>query len=131
VSAAAALQEAVVAALAGADGIAGVAPVFDGAPPAQPYPYVVLGDGLVLDWGTKTGAGQEHRVTIAIWDEAGRVGRLHALIAAAEGAMAALPRMLAGNRIVSVAHLRSRVLRPAKGPWAGMVEHRVRTVVAA
>jgi hypothetical protein len=35
---------------------------------------------------------------------------------------------LDGHRITSVAFLRSRVVRDADGPWAGIVEYRVRTL---
>jgi hypothetical protein len=92
------------------------------------FPYVVIGDGLSTDWSHKSGRGREHRLAITIWDEAGRAGRLHGLIGAVETAVEALPAALPNNRIVSVALLRSRILRPAGGPWAGMVEYRVRTL---
>lgn len=127
-SAAIELQAALVAALAAAPGIAGVAPVFDGAPPRQPFPYIVLGDGLSFDWSTKTERGREHRVALTLWDEAGRTARLQALIAAAETAVAALPPALPGHRIASMWLVRTRLARPATGPWAGLVEHRIRTV---
>jgi hypothetical protein len=128
VSAATELQAALVAALAAAPGIAGVAPVFDGAPPRQPYPYLVLGDGLQFDWSTKTEAGREHRVGLVIWDEAGRTTRLQALVAAAEAAVTGLGAMLPTNRIVSTFLVRTRLSRPVTGPWAGLVEYRIRTV---
>jgi hypothetical protein len=128
-SAAAEMQAALVTALADADGVHGVATgVFDGAPPRAAFPYVVIGDGLSTDWSHKSGRGREHRLAITIWDEAGRAGRLHGLIGAVETAVEALPAALPNNRIVSVALLRSRILRPAGGPWAGMVEYRVRTL---
>jgi hypothetical protein len=128
VSAATELQVALVAALSAAPGLAGVAPVFDGAPPRQPFPYLVLGDGLQFDWSTKTEAGREHRVGLVIWDEAGRTARLQALVAAAEAAVSGLAPALPTNRIVSTFLVRTRLSRPATGPWAGLVEHRIRTV---
>lgn len=128
-SAAAALQAAVVAALASAEGIAGVASgVFDGAPARAAFPYVVIGNGLVFDWSTKTTSGREHRVAVNLWDKGGRAARLHGLVAAVETAVAALPPDLPGHRIVGIMLVRSRILRPARGPWAGLVEHRVRTM---
>lgn len=127
-SAALELQAALVAALMGADGIAGVASgVFDGAPPRAAFPYVVIGDGLSFDWSTKTERGREHRLAVTAWDEAGRTARLGGLVAGIEAAVAALPATLPSHRIVSVAPVRSRILRTAGGPWAGLVEHRVRT----
>jgi hypothetical protein len=128
-SAAAEVQAALVAALVGAEGIADVAQgVFDGAPPRAAFPYIVIGDGVTLDWSHKTGRGREHRLAITIWDEAGRAARLHGLIGAVETAVEALPAALPHHRIASIALLRSRILRPAGGPWAGMIDYRVRTL---
>lgn len=128
-SAALELQAALVAALARADGIAGVASgVYDGPPPRAAYPYLVLGDGLSFDWSTKTERGREHLVAVTAWDEAGRTGRLQGLVAAIEQTVPALPPALPGHRIVTIVPVRSRILRTAGGPWAGLVEHRVRTM---
>ena len=128
-SAASELQAAVIAALAAADGIAGVASgVFDGPPARAAFPYVVIGDGLSLDWSHKTGRGREHRLGITIWDEAGRAARLHGLVGAVEAAIEALPRDLPGNCIVSIVLLRSRIVRTPGGPWGGLVEYRIRTL---
>jgi len=128
-SAAAELQAALVAALAGADGIAGVASgVFDGPLARAAFPYVVIGDGLSLDWSHKTGRGREHRLGVTAWDEAGRAARLHALVGAIEASVEGLAPALPSHRIVSVVLVRSRVLRTPGGPWAGLVEYRVRTL---
>jgi hypothetical protein len=128
-SAAAELQAALVAALAVAEGVAGVVSgVFDGAPARAAFPYLVIGDGLTTDWSHKTGRGREHRLAITAWDEAGRAARLHGIVGAVEAAIEALPPTLPHHRIASATLLRSRILRPAGGPWAGMVEYRVRTL---
>jgi hypothetical protein len=128
-SAASELQAALVAALAGADGIDGVASgVFDGPPPRAAFPYLVVGDGLSFDWSTKDARGREHRVLITAWDDAGRAARLHGLVGAMETAIEALPRDLPSCRIASLMLVRSRILRPPGGPWAGAVEYRVRTL---
>lgn len=127
-SAAAELQAAVIAALADADGIAGTASgVFDGPPPRATYPYLVIGDGLSGDWSTKTERGREHRLALTAWDEAGRAARLHGLVGAIEAAVEALAPALPTNRIVSRVLLHSRIVRPAAGPWAGLVDYRIRT----
>jgi hypothetical protein len=128
-SAAAELQAALVAALAGAAGVAGIAQgVFDGPPPRAAFPYVVIGDGLSSDWSHSLARGREHRLAITIWDEAGRAARLHGLVGAVESAIEALPAALPHHRIASLTLLRSRILRRADGPWAGIVEYRVRTL---
>lgn len=128
-SAAREVQAALVAALVAADGIVGVVSgVFDGPPARAAYPYLTIGEGLTLDWSHKTGRGREHRLAVNVWDEAGRPTRLHALIGAAEAAIERLPRDLAGHRIASLVFVRSRVARTPGGPWAGLVEYRVRTL---
>jgi hypothetical protein len=131
-SAAMELQAALIAALRGAEGIAGtVTGVFDGPPARAGFPYLVIGEGLTTDWSHKTGRGREHRLALTIWDEAGRAARLHGLVGAAEVAVEAIPRELPHHRLVSVVLLRSRILRPPAGPWAGMIEYRARTLEQA
>jgi hypothetical protein len=128
-SAASELQAALVAALAGADGIEGVASgVFDGPPARAAFPYIVIGDGLSSDWSHKSGRGREHRLAVTVWDEAGRAARLHALVGEIEVAIEAMGAALPTNRIVSRVLVRSRIVRAVGGPWAGSVEYRVRTL---
>jgi hypothetical protein len=128
-SAAAQLQAAIVAVLAEADGISGVASgVFDGSPARAAFPYLVIGEGVSFDWSSKSHAGREHRVVISVWDEAGRTARILALTAAAGVAIEAMDRALAGHTIAGVQFVRERLVRAPGGPWAGAVEYRVRTV---
>lgn len=127
-SAAAELQAALVAALAGAEGIAGVAAVFDAVPARAALPYIVIGDGLAFDWSHKSGRGREHRIALSLWDEGGRTARLQALMAAVGAAIEALAPDLPTNRIASIALLRERLVRDPAGPWAGLIEYRVRTL---
>lgn len=128
-SAALELQAALVAALGARDGIAGVVSgIYDGPPARAAFPYILIGDALSFDWSTKTERGREHRVGLVVWDEAGRGARLQALVAAIEDAVEGLAGDLPNSRIVSVALVRSRIARTVGGPWAGLVEHRVRTL---
>lgn len=126
--AAIALQRAVVAALAAAPDLSALTGVHDGPPAGAAFPYGAISDGATSDWSTKTEQGREHRLSIAIWDDGTWPARLHALLAAAEEAIAGLPRDLAGHRIVSLAFLRSRIVRDAAGPWVARSDWRVRTV---
>lgn len=121
------VQAAVVAALSTAPGINGVVSgIFDGPPPRATFPYIAIGDGVVSDWSTKTQVGRELRIAVTVWDDGEMPERLHALVAAVETALATLPRDLPGWRVASLVFLRSLVVRDANGPWAGLVEHRVR-----
>jgi hypothetical protein len=126
-AAAIAVQRALVAAL-DVPGLAALTGIYDGPPPDAAYPYAAISDGSTTDWSHKSGQGREHRLSIAIWDDGASPARLHQLIAAAEDAIEATPRNLPGYRIVSLAFLRSRIVRDPAGPWAGRVDYRVRTL---
>jgi hypothetical protein len=124
-----AVQAALVAALAAHAPLAGaVSGIFDGPPAWAAFPYVAIGAGTSSDWSHKTARGREQRVAATIWDDGDNPARLQRLIAAAEDAIEAMATTLDGHRIVSLTFLRSRMLRDADGPWAGIVEYRVRTL---
>lgn len=121
------LQQAAVAALRAdpvlAEELSGV---FDGPPPRARFPYLAIGDALEGDWSTKTEIGREIRLPLTLWDEEANPTRLNRLMAAAGDALAPLSGVHQGWRIVSVQFLRSAVTRTAAGPWAGLIEHRIR-----
>jgi hypothetical protein len=127
--AALAVQAAVVAALQAHPGLSlALTGVYDGPPPQAAYPYVSVADGLVSDWSTKTATGREVRVALTIWDDGEEATRLHTLMGQVEEALEALPRDLTGWRVASNVFLRSLVARDPAGPWAGLVEQRVRVI---
>lgn len=100
--------------------------VYDGPPPRAAFPYASIADGLVSDWSTKTAAGREIRFALTVWDDGEDASRLASLMTHAEDAVAAIPRDLPGWRIVSLVFLRSMIVRNPAGPWAGLIEYRVR-----
>lgn len=118
------LQAALVAALSGIEGITGV---FDGPPEDQALPYVSVEGGSTIDWSHKTARGREHRIGVTVFEEAGRATRLRGILDAATEAIEALPADLDGHRVASVVFVRERIVRGA-GPWAGVLEYRVRTL---
>lgn len=127
--AAEAVQAALVTALQGHAPIASVVSgIYDGPPPRAAWPYVVIDDGSTSDWSHKSGRGREHRIGIIIWDDGEAPGRLHRLIAEAEVAIEAMAGDLGGHRLVSMAFVRSRVVRDPDGPWGGFVQYRARTL---
>ncbi|MBK8631381.1 MAG: DUF3168 domain-containing protein [Sphingomonadales bacterium] len=122
-----AVQAAIVAALNASSSLsAEISGVFDGPPPRARFPYVTISDGLVTDWSTKTEPGREVRVALTVWDDGDSPARLHRLMDETAQALTTLPAALDGWRLVSCIFLRSLVARSATGPWAGLVEHRVR-----
>ena len=102
--------------------------VFDGPTPRAAYPYISVADSLSSDWSTKTANGREIRLAITLWDDGEQAARLHNLMGHAEEAIAAMARDLPGWRVASNIFLRSLVARDAAGPWAGLVEHRIRVL---
>lgn len=120
------LQTALVAQLDAAAELAGLTGIYDGPPARAAFPYLSIGSSLASDWSTKTETGREIRLSLTLWDDGSQPTRLYALIAAAERSVMALPRTLPGWRIASLVFVRSLVARDPQGPWAGLVEHRVR-----
>jgi Protein of unknown function (DUF3168) len=125
------LQTAVVAALEGYPELSQeISGIFDGPPPRAVFPYVSLGDALVSEWGTKTEIGREIRLPLTLWESGDDPSRISDLIGHLEDAVAAMPRDLPGWHIASLAFLRSMIVRDPVGPWAGLVEYRVRLLAA-
>ena len=102
--------------------------IYDGPPPRAAFPYISLADGLVGDWSTKTATGREIRLALTVWDDGEEASLLHSLMSHVEDAIAAMARDLQGWRVASNVFLRSLVVRDAAGPWAGLVEHRIRVL---
>ena len=100
--------------------------IYDGPAPRAGFPYVSIADGITADWSTKTNQGREIRLALTVWDDGEEASRLSSLMAQVEDAIAAMPRDLDGWQIASLVFLRSMVVRDPAGPWAGLVEHRVR-----
>ncbi|TSB01388.1 DUF3168 domain-containing protein [Sphingorhabdus contaminans] len=123
----AALQSAIVAALQAHPVLsAELSGIYDGPPPRAVFPYLAIGDALVTDWSTKTAIGKEIRLPLTLWDNGDDAARMSDLMTHVEAAIAALPREIPGWHVGSVAFLRSMIVRDAAGPWAALVEHRIR-----
>jgi hypothetical protein len=121
------LQEAAVSALQVHPVLATeLAGIFDGPPPRAAFPYISIADAFETDWSTKTEQGREIRLALTIWDDGDEASRLTSLKTHVEDAIAAMPRDLPGWRIASLVFLRSIISRDPVGPWAALVEHRVR-----
>ncbi|WCT73675.1 DUF3168 domain-containing protein [Sphingomonas naphthae] len=122
-----AVQAAIVAALTEALG-ADVSGVFDGVPADAVFPFVSIEEGGSADWSFKGARGREQRFVAVLRDDGASAARLHGLMARAEFAIEGVGGDLGVCRVASVAFLRARVVRPARGAWAGVIEFRVRWV---
>ena len=127
--AATAVQAAIAGALRNSTPVmAGVSGIYDGPPARAAFPYVALSDGSGSDWSTKTAPGREIRAALTVWDDGEEPARLYGLMHAVEQAVADMDRDIDGWRVASVAFVRSLVVRDPAGPWAGLVEHRIRVM---
>lgn len=117
------------AALAGVEGLGGV---FEPGPVRASVPFATLEITAESDWGHKSGAGRELRLTATVRDEGESGARARALAAAIEAVLLALPVAIAGWQVASVALVRARATRErAKGGvggWAVTSDVRVRVL---
>ena len=126
--AAAALQAAARARIAGLAGLSGT---YEGPPAQAVYPYALVEAGPETDWGHKSGAGSEVRLGVTVRDAGEAPRRLYALLDAARAAIEA-GLTVEGWQLVTLAWQRTRAVREAKPPagadavWAGAVEFRAR-----
>lgn len=124
-----AVQAVIVAALqANVPLIAELTGIHDGPPPRAAFPYLSINSGGSSDWSTKTARGRELRFGLTLWDDGQEAGRLHRLMALVEDVVTGIPRDLPGWRVASCVYLRSLVARDPAGPWAGLIEFRVRVL---
>lgn len=116
-SASLALQSAVVAALAANAALTsrtGGAPrIFDGVPPATPYPYLTIGQTIERDWSTSTEDGAEHTLTVQVWSRAQGRREAHELAALVRSTLAQDTLALDGHRLVGIRHEFSESRREA------------------
>jgi hypothetical protein len=124
VSAGAAIQRAIAAALAGVAELAGV---FDGPPARAAFPYVTIDAATETDWSHKSGVGREVLIGLTVWDD--QPVRLHGLADAVETKVAALSGV-SEWQLVTMRMMRRRVLRDVAGPWAAAIEFRARILAA-
>ncbi len=123
-------EAALLAALEGHAPLAGgLNGIFTRRPDSATTPYAIIGETLVRDWSTKTEAGRELRLSLGIFDERERAGRLGTLMAEAEAAIETMPRDLSGWRVASLVFLSGRILRD-RDPWQAQLEYRMRVLEA-
>ena len=119
-SAGAALQSAIAAALANVQDLTGV---FDGPPARAAYPYAALDATTETDWSHKSGDGREVLIAITVWDD--QPVRLHQLADEVEANL----KELGGAdswQLVTMRLVRRRVVRDVAGPWAAAIDFRAR-----
>ena len=106
--------------------VPGLSQVSDGAPLQAGDAAAVVEAGPETDWGFKGGEGAEVRFAILVTCGGEAPGRARLLGGRIRAAIAAVGPELGGWTLVSMAMLRSRVLREAGPKWTGVLEYRAR-----
>lgn len=126
-----ALQKAIHAALtadAALTGLLGGPQVFDDAPQATAFPYVILGQSTERDWSTATEDGTEHLLTLHVWSRKAGRRETREIMEAVRGALHDRPLAMAGHRLVNIRHELSEARRDADGEtYHGIVRYRAVT----
>jgi hypothetical protein len=123
-----ALRAAAVAAL---QAVAGIGRVYDAPPLTAAALHALVEIDSEADWGHKSGAGRELRVTAKLSGEGERPLAMRANAVAAEAALAGLGPDLDGWRLVTMRHVRTRELRRPQGGWIAIIEFRARLLAEA
>ena len=125
--AAGALVAALVAALRD---VPGLSQVSDGAPLQAADAAAIVEAGPETDWGFKGGEGAEVRFAIVLRCGGEAPTRARMIGERIRSAVAEVGPDLGGWGLVSLAMLRSRVLREAGPKWAAVIEYRARMIRA-
>lgn len=130
-SAALALQAAVIAELKGdgaLTGLLGGPHVHDGAPQGAGFPHVALGDVTSLDWDAGEEAGEEHSMTLLVRSRAGGRRQVLEITGAIVAALDEAPLPLDGHRLVNCRIEATDTRRERDGKtWRGRVRLRAVT----
>jgi hypothetical protein len=105
--------------------VPGLTGVHETAPIQAAIPHVTIGAGMESDWGHKSGAGRELRLSILLRDEGESPARLRSLADAAQAAMEGIETG-GGWRLVTLVFVRSIFAAQAPGKWSAAIDYRAR-----
>jgi hypothetical protein len=109
--------------------VAGLTGVHEAMPVQAAAPYATVEAGLEMDWGHKSGAGRELRLTVTLRDAGERAMRLRALAAQAQAALDGLV-IGPGWQLVTLSLVRSMTLPESPGRWLLTLDYRARMLSA-
>lgn len=113
-AAAAALQAAVFQHLATAPALAGVA-IYDAVPPDPASPFVLVGAEEARDASDKTGAGADHRLSVAVIGDGTGFLAVKTIAAAISDRLAGAALVLSRGRLVGLSFDRAQARRIDEG----------------
>jgi hypothetical protein len=116
----------VAAAMAALREVPGLTGVHEAAPVQAAVPCATVDAGLETDWGHKSGAGRELRLTVTLRDQGERPRRLRALAADVQQALGGLGPDLSGWRLVTLVFVRSICAPDGTGKWVLALDFRAR-----
>lgn len=125
-----ALQQAVVAALAGDAGLAALVAdrIHDSPPRASAFPYVAVGEIVAADWSGGSDEGAELRLLLHLWSRGGGKAETLAIAAAIEPLLHDQALGLSGHRLVNLRHQRTTIGQDPDGrTWHGTMRFRAVT----
>ena len=102
--------------------------VFAGPAVRTSPPYAEIAETLSVDWDTKDRRGREVRLAVLVRDATETPARMMELADAAERAVLAMPRAIAGWHVASLVFLRTRIAGEAPGRWLAAIEFRARAL---
>lgn len=105
--------------------VPGLTGVHEAAPVQAAIPYVTVAAGMEGDWGHKSGAGRELRLSILLRDAGESPARLRALSGEAQAALEGLETS-GGWRLVTLIFVRSMIAAHGPGKWTAAIDYRVR-----
>ena len=126
-SAAEAIRNALIAALAGDPAMSGVAGL-GLEPTAGSLPRIEIEWPLVSDWGTKSEAGRELRLLSTIRLAKGQRARLPGFVEAVERAGVSLGGIIDGWAVASAILVRTQTADDRDGTRVARTEHRIRVL---
>ena len=112
------LQQAVYGALSGNAALVallGGPRIYDDVPHAAVYPFVSLGQTSSTDWGTASGDGEEHILTLHVWSSFGGRSEAQLIMGAIRDVLHTAHLALTGHTLVNLRQQFSDVRREADG----------------
>ena len=129
------LQQAVYGVLSGSAPLAallGGPRIYDDVPHGAVYPFVTMGQTSSSDWGTGSGDGEEHIVTLHVWSSFGGRSEAQVIMGQIRDLLHTAHVTLTGHTLVNLRQQFSDIRREADGVTIhGLLRYRAVTQPAA
>jgi len=102
--------------------------IYDDVPHAATYPFVTMGQTSSTDWGSGTGDGEEHIMTLHVWSSYGGRSEAQIIMGAIRDSLHTAHLTLAGHTLINLRQQFSDVRRETDGITIhGLVRYRAVT----